>query len=128
MGGGSSAAATGEASTTTTTAVPGPVVALEPTTLTIEGGSIIKVGLSLQLPGGEEGAAGHGEAAAEGGTTGYNRVLDIAYDVYGSRTDDELASSEGREAAKAELVEKVRAAYHDEIEDVFITQFVLQRT
>lgn len=127
MGGGSSAAATGEASTTTTTVVPGPVVALEPITMNIEGGSILKVGLALQLSAeaGEE-AGAQKEGGGEGDATkGYARALDIAIETFGARTYGELSASEGREAAKAELVEKLKKAYHEEIEDVYLTEFVM---
>jgi flagellar FliL protein len=130
MGGGNTAAATGEAApTTTTTLEPGPVVALEPMTMNIEGGSILKVGLALQLhhdaaEGG--GGGGHGAAPADDDPhKGYARVLDIAIEVFGKRTYHDLVGAEGREAAKHELVEHLHEAYHDEIEDVYLTEFVM---
>lgn len=125
MGGGSSAAATGEASTTTTTEVPGPVVSLEPMTMNIEGGSILKVGMALQLSA----EAGEKEGGEEGGEEdpykGFAKVLDIAIEVFGSRTYGELAASEGRDAAKKKFVEALGEAYHGEIEDVYLTEFVM---
>ena len=126
-GGGDTAAATGESSTTTTTVVPGPVVALEPITLNIEGGAILKVGLALQLHADvAEGGAAHGaEPAADDPHKGYARVLDIAIEVFGGRSYQELVASEGREAAKQELIAHLQEAYHDEIEDVYLTEFVM---
>lgn len=129
MGGGSSAAATGTVETTTTTAVPGPVVSLEPMTMNIEGGSILKVGMALQLSGEHAeagGGGGHGEAPAEDDPhKGYAKVLDIAIEVFGARTYAELSTAEGRETATHEFVEHLHEAYHDEIEDVYLTEFVM---
>jgi flagellar protein FliL len=130
MGGGNTAAAVDPASTTTTTLEPGPVVALEPMTMNIEGGSILKVGLALQLHNsGEEsgGGGGHGAPAEETDDPhkGYARVLDIAIEVFGKRAYADLVGSEGREAAKHELVEHLHEAYPEEIEDVYLTEFVM---
>jgi flagellar FliL protein len=128
MGGGGTTAAASSEPTTTTTAAPGPVVALEPMTMNIEGGSILKVGMALQLhaDAAEGAAGGHGAAPAEDDPhKGYARVLDIAIEVFGGRTYADLVGSEGREAAKHELVERLREVYHEEIEDVYLTEFVM---
>lgn len=127
MGGGSSSAETAgdEASTTTTTVEPGPVVVLEPITLNIAGGRFLKVGMALQL-GAEAEAGGEGEEAADDPTKGFARALDIAIEVFGGRSFEELATPVGRDGAKEELVQRLREVYHDEIEDVYLTQFVMQ--
>jgi len=130
MGGGNTAAAVDPSATTTTTLEPGPVVALEPMTMNIEGGLILKVGLALQLHNhGEEeaGGGGHGASAeeAEEPHQGYARVLDIAIEVFGKRSYHDLVGSEGREAAKHEFVEALHHAYPEEIEDVYLTEFVM---
>jgi flagellar FliL protein len=106
----------------------GEVVALEPITMNIEGGSILKVGLALQLhhDAAEGGGGGHGgEAAADDPHKGYARVLDIAIEVFGKRSYQDLVGSEGREAAKHEFVEALHHAYPEEIEDVYLTEFVM---
>ena len=126
-GGGSAATTTTVVEATTTTALPGPVVKLDPITLNVSDGRFLRVGLSFQLSA-EAGAGGHGEAKPD--TTDaageYARALDLAIDVLGGQDYAELVTPEGRESAKKELVEKLKHAYHEEIEDVYFTEFVLQ--
>jgi flagellar FliL protein len=127
MGGGGSAATTTVVEATTTTEAPGPVVKLDPITLNMSDGRFLRVGLGFQLTA-AAGAAGHGEAKPD--TTDaageYAKALDIAIDVLGGRNYQELVATDGREAAKKELIEKLKHAYEGEIEDVYFTEFVLQ--
>ena len=129
MGGGGGAAPVASAGeTTTTTTVPGPVVKLDPITLNMADGRFLRVGLGFQLSA--EHAAGGGHGGAKPDTTDaagtYARALDITIDVLGGRSYQELVSPEGREQAKHLLIEQLKHAYHEEIEDVYFTEFVLQ--
>lgn len=132
MGGGGSAATVATAvETTTTTAAPGPVVKIDPITLNMADGRFLRVGLGFQLSAeSAEGGAGHGAAPAEPDTSDaagqYAKALDIAIEVLGGARYQELVDPAGREAAKQELVEKLKEAYHEAIEDVYFTEFVLQ--
>ncbi len=126
MGGGGSAATTTVVQATTTTVL-GPVVKLDPITLNMSDGRFLRVGLGFQLTA--EGAATGHEAAKPDTTDAageYARALDLAIDVLGGRNYQELVAPEGREAAKKELVEKLKHAYEGEIADVYFTEFVLQ--
>jgi flagellar FliL protein len=128
MGGGGSAATAGAlASTTTTTEAPGPVVKLDPITLNLSDGRFLRVGLGFQLTA-KAGAAAGAEAKPDATDAAgkYARALDLSIDVLGGQNYAQLVSPEGREAAKKSLVEKLKHAYEDEIEDVYFTEFVLQ--
>ena len=111
---------------TTSTTHPGSVVTLSPMTVNVAEGRFLKLGLGLQLVGDHEAAASQGAADSDDPTKGYARALDLAIEVFGGRSYEELVSVEGRAAAKAELVERLEAAYHGEVEGVYFTEFVLQ--
>jgi len=127
MGGGGSAATTTVVEATTTTEPAGPVVKLDPITLNLSDGRFLRVGLGFQLTA-EAGAKLGAEAKPD--TTDaageYAKALDLAIDVLGGKNYAELVSTEGREAAKKTLVDQLKNAYKDEIEDVYFTEFVLQ--
>jgi flagellar FliL protein len=122
MGGGSAAPATGVVATTTTL-VPGPVIKLDPITLNMSDGRFLRVGLGFQLKGGLPAEAKPDTTDAAGK---YAKALDTAIEVLGGKNYAELVSPTGREAAKKVLVDKLKALYPDEIEDVYFTEFVLQ--
>ena len=126
LGGGKPAAAEGTAAATTTTTKPGPIITLEPITVNIKGDRFLKVGLGLQLWGKYEPGAGHGAADSDDPTKGYARALDLTIETFGGHSYDELVSVEGRAKAKEELVEKLKHAYHEEVEAVYFTDFVMQ--
>lgn len=129
MGGGGSAAVAG--AVVPTTIPDGEVKALDSITLNLADGRLLKVGVALQKKydpeAGAAGAGGHGAAAAsDDPTKGYARALDIVIDVMSHHTMAELVKPEVREEAKAKLIEELNHAYHDEIEDVYFHEFVMQ--
>lgn len=128
MGGGGGAApvaAAGE-SATTTTVVPGPVVKLDPITLNMADGRFVRVGLGFQMSA-EPGGGGHETKPDTTDAAGtYAKALDIVIDVLGGQSYEQLVAPEGREAAKRAVLERLKPAYHDEIEDLYFTEFVLQ--
>ena len=122
LGGGSKAAAApGVASTTTTK--PGPIVTLQPITVNIANDRFLKVGLGLQLSGKVATVPANDSSDP---TKGYARALDITISVLGGRSYADLVTPAGREAAKAELVKQLVAAYPDKVEGVYFTDFVMQ--
>jgi flagellar basal body-associated protein FliL len=128
LGGGAAPAAAvdTQGNPTTTTTAPGPIVTLAPITVNIQDDRFLKVGLGLQLWGEHEAGAGHGAPDSDDPTKGYARALDLAIETFGGHTYDELVTPEGRRKAKAELVEKLKHAYHEEVEGVYFTDFVMQ--
>ena len=113
-----SPAAAGAATTPTTEKpVSGDVAKLDSITLNLADGRFVKLGLALQLKEGIEAASFANQAA---------RSLDLAISTLGDRTYAQLAGPGGREAAKAELGEQVKAAYGGEVTGIYFTEFVMQ--
>jgi len=125
LGGGKAAAQSSAVSTTTTTK-PGPIITLEPITVNITGDRFLKIGLGLQLAGDYAPGAGHGAPDSDDPTKGFAKALDLTIETFGGHSFDELSKPEGRKKAKEELVEKLKEAYHEEVEGVYFTDFVMQ--
>lgn len=125
LGGGKASAESAGVSTTTTTK-PGPIVTLAPITVNITGDRFLKVGLGLQLWGKHSEGGGHGAPDSDDPTKGYARALDLTIETFGGHSYEELSTPEGRKKAKEELVEKLKHAYHEEVEGVYFTDFVMQ--
>lgn len=133
LGGG---AAPSEGSETTTTTAPGPVVTMDPTTLNLADGRLLKIGIALQLSAGwlhehaaegdEDGHGGGGEVDAADPTKGYARAMDAALSIFSAMTYDELIAPGGRNVARAALEDALHSAYHGEIEGVLFYEFVMQ--
>ena len=127
LGGGSKpAAADASGAPTTTTTKPGPIITLDPITVNIGDDRFLKVGLGLQLWGKYVPGGGHGAPDSDDPTKGYARALDLTIETFGGHAYEELVTPEGRSKAKAELVEKLKHAYHEEVEGVYFTDFVMQ--
>lgn len=122
----SAAAVDAHGNPTTTTTAPGPIVTLTPITVNIKGDRFLKVGLGLQLWGKYKPGAGHGAPDADDPTKGFARALDLTIETFGGHSYEELVTPEGRTKAKEELVEKLKHAYHEEVEGVYFTDFVMQ--
>lgn len=111
----------------TTTTAPGPIVTLAPITVNVAGGRFLKVGLGLQMAGDyAHGGGGEGAPDSDDPTKGFARALDLTIAVFGGRTVETLVTPEGRTEAKEDLLDQLEEAYHDEIEDVYFTEFVMQ--
>jgi flagellar protein FliL len=125
LGGEKASAETAGVATTTTTQ-PGPIITLDPITVNINGDRFLKVGLGLQLWGKYVAGTGHAAPDSDDPTKGYARALDLTIETFGGHSYDELVTPEGRKKAKEELVEKLKHAYHEEVEGVYFTDFVMQ--
>jgi flagellar FliL protein len=106
---GGSAAETAPAAPT-----PGVVVAMDPVTVNLADGHFLKMKIALQAT-----------ADATGEPNG-SKALDLAITKYTDMQLGDLSSAAGRAKAKAELLEKVKAAYEGKIMDIYFTEFVMQ--
>jgi len=122
LSGGKAAAASG-ASTTTTTK-PGPIVTLDPITVNIAGDRFLKIGLGIQLSG--KLASQPAPKDSNDPTKGFARALDLTIETFGGHSYESLVTPVGRAAAKEELAKKLEAAYPEEVEGVYFTDFVMQ--
>jgi flagellar FliL protein len=94
--------------------VAGVVVKLDPITVNLAGGHFLKLGLSLQA------------TADAGEDVSGAKALDAAIDLFSNKTIKELATRDGREGAKAQLVKKMSDLYEGKVYDVYFTDFVMQ--
>jgi flagellar protein FliL len=124
LGGGKPAAAAASSVATTTTTKPGPIITLDPITVNITGDRFLKVGLGIQLSGEHVGEPTAHDA--DDPTKGFARALDLTIETFGGHSYEELSSPQGRKKAKDELVQKLKDAYHEEVEGVYFTDFVMQ--
>ncbi|WP_299036263.1 flagellar basal body-associated protein FliL [uncultured Pseudokineococcus sp.] len=92
----------------------GEVVALEPVSINLANGSYLRLGLALQ----QTADATH---AAEG-----SEALDLAIKTFSGRTTEELNDLAVRDELKQELLVEVEEAYHQEVMDLYFTEFVTQ--
>lgn len=97
---------------------PGAVIPLDAITINLADGRYLQVGIALQ------------EALAEGGGHAEeidgSKALDILIKHLSGKPMSELASTEQREAVKAELVHEIEEAYHHHVYDIYFTTFVMQ--
>ena len=121
-GGAKAAAAPGVSATTTTK--PGPIVTLDPITVNIAGDRFLKIGLGIQLSG--KVADQPAPKDSNDPTKGFARALDPTIETFGGHSYDSLVTPVGRAAAKEELAKKLEAAYPEEVEGVYFTDFVMQ--
>ena len=98
------------------TPVAGEVLPLEPITMNLADGRLLKVGIALQLAEG---------AGAEHPVSG-SVALDEAISFLGAHTMAQLTPPEARQKAKAELSARVAERYHSEVLEVYFTEFVMQ--
>lgn len=97
---------------------PGEVLALEPITMNLADGRLLKVALALQLPVAKEGEK---EEELNGSV-----ALDEAISFLGKYRYVDLVSPDAREVAKAELSTRVSERYHGEVMQVYFTEFIMQ--
>jgi flagellar FliL protein len=137
LGGGKKGEASGVATTTTT--LPGPIIRLDPITLNLTDGHVLKVGIALEalahphdeqmlaavhaLSAGGHGAAEPNTASPLGGLEA--KALDLAIKELGNMSYAELSAPNGRAHAQEELKAHVSEAYHGDIVDIYFTTFVM---
>ncbi len=92
---------------------PGEVVALDPIQVNLADGHYLSVGIALQLAEGAHEADG-------------SKALDAVISLYSGRQIEELAKPKTRGELKEELKHELGKLYHEEVMDVYLTQFVTQ--
>jgi flagellar protein FliL len=92
---------------------PGEVVALDPIQVNLAEGHYLSVGIALQTVKGAEELDG-------------SKALDAVIELYSGLDQSELVKPKGRQKLKAELRKELEHLYHDEVMDVYLTQFVTQ--
>jgi flagellar FliL protein len=110
---------------TTVAGAAAPVVTLDPITLNLSDGHILKVGLAFKLnpdPTKAEGKA----AAKDDPTKGHAKALDVAIRVLGSGTYDELITPEGRNRVQSELGTALKEDTEGSVTGVYFWQFIVQ--
>jgi flagellar FliL protein len=125
------------AAPTTTTTAPGKIIALDPITMNLSDGHVLKVGLSLEAiakPKNKELAAivsgaggGHGSSGESASPMGGEeaKALDSAIKILGDMTYTDLSKPGGRTHAKEVLTHKIEEDFHGDIIEVYFTTFVM---
>lgn len=98
--------------------VPGEVVALESTSLNLAGGHYLRIGIALQMVEG----GGHGASTGPDGS----HAKDLIISTFSGKKIETLNNAKEREHLKEELKEKIAEAYHQEVMDIYFTEFVTQ--
>lgn len=92
----------------------GAVTTIEPISVNLADGHFLKIGIALQ------------QSAEVAEAVDGSKALDTVIELYSGKTMEEIGSTEGRDATKAELVKEIEEAYPDEVLDVYFTQYVMQ--
>jgi len=101
----------------------GDVVTLDPITMNLADGDILKVGIALQLAG-PTGSSVAKKAIADLKNFGA-RALDELIALLGNYRHDQLAQHDGLADAKAKLTKRLVVVYHGDVVAVYFTQFVI---
>lgn len=96
--------------------VAGEVVVIDAVSVNLADGHYLRLGLGLQFI---EGAGGHGSLDT-------SQALDLAIALFSGHTVAEVSDPATRDALKAELVTELSHAYHGDVMDVYLTDFVTQ--
>jgi len=111
---------------TTVAEAAAPVVTLDPITLNLSDGHILKVGLAFKLNPDPTKAAAHGTAAKDDPTKGHAKALDVAIRILGSGTYDELITPDGRNRVQGELGTALKEGTEGSVTGVYFWQFIVQ--
>lgn len=119
----STPAAASTEGTPPSTKKPGEIATIESMNVNLEGGHYLRIGIGVQLAAGP---VGEEWATAEGA-----KVRDVVIAVFSGRSMAELDTTEGREAALAELEghlteEPAEGEPENEVIDVYLTDFVMR--
>ena len=93
---------------------PGEVLEMEPITMNLADGRLLKVGIALQPT--YDGAYGMSGAKA----------LDETIAFLGEHTYEQLAAPGARQVAKGELTKRIIKRYEKKVMEVYFTEFVMQ--
>ncbi|PFG32243.1 flagellar basal body-associated FliL family protein [Sanguibacter antarcticus] len=94
----------------------GEMLTVEAMSINLDDGHYLRLGLGLQLT----------LDASEHGTIDEAAAKDAAIALFSGRTVAEISDPTTRDALKAELTETLKVAYHEEVMEVFLTDYVTQ--
>lgn len=114
MGPGSASAEGGEVVAEEPAPEPGEVLTIEAISLNLAGGSYLRIGVALQLTA----DVAHEPDPAV--------ALDHVIALFSGRAVEEVSTTEGREALRAELATRLVEAYHGDVMGVYFTDYVTQ--
>ena len=97
----------------------GSVLAVEPVAINLAGGSYLKLGFTLQYTVAFDEGGGHDGTVQDG-----SKALDIAISQFSGASLTDVQTN--REAMMAAFTEAVVHEYHDEVMDVYLTEYVTQ--
>lgn len=106
------------------------IVELEPLNVNLAGGHYLRLavalGLSEEALPHEEGGGGHGAAKDDGPPIETAPASDLVLTTFSGRTMEDLATPEGRESARHDLLAGLEAYYGEGVITVLFTEFVMQ--
>jgi flagellar FliL protein len=94
----------------------GDVVAMDATTLNLEGGHYLKIAVAIQLVKG----------AASATSFASSHAAELVIDEFSNRTVASLSSNAARKKLTADLLAQIQKAYPGDVFDIFLTNFVTQ--
>lgn len=100
----------------------GHLVDLEPINVNLQDGHFLRIAISLDTHV-ESSGGGHGKEEAAFPTA---MAADLVLSTFSGRHMDDLSTEEGREEARAALMEGLEAVYGEEVAGVYLTEFVMQ--
>jgi flagellar protein FliL len=95
---------------------PGAVLTVEPISVNLAAGHYLRIGLGLQMT---IDAGGHGEPDP-------SKAVDLMIAKFSGRDMAAVSDPATRDALKAELLAEIEEAYHGEVMDLYLTNYVTQ--
>ena len=95
---------------------PGAVLTVEPISVNLAAGHYLRIGLGLQMT---IDAGGHGEPDP-------SKAVDLMIAKFSGRDMAAVSDPANRDALKAELLHEIEEAYHGEVMDLYLTNYVTQ--
>lgn len=113
----------------TATTVAGPIVGLDPMTISTADGRYVRLQLALQIKGhaeGEEPAVLPGAGEAETPNPTFARLQDLTIDVVGKKSYPDLVGDGASSQTREQLSMLINAASGGLVEEVYFIEFLVQ--
>lgn len=109
----------------------GDLKSMEPVNVNLQDGHFLRVAVTLEVvhadEGEEEGGGGHGAEEEEVETVFPTApAADLVLSTFSGRSMEELATAEGRNAARETLLEAIVEVYGEKVSSLYFTEFVMQ--
>lgn len=93
---------------------PGAILKLDPIYLNLSDGHYLKLGMALQ------------ETTSVTADVDGSQALDAAIELFSHVSMAELATTDGRDSVKKELISKIQGVYKEQVMTIYYTEFVMQ--